>query len=168
MAKLRADGLLDSTIVIVTTDHGDGLPRAKRTVYDSGIRVPMMVRFPDGRGWGSLDERLVSFVDFAPTFLRWAGADVPGWIQGQPIFGAQRRYIHAAADRHDEVPGRSKAVRDHRYKYIRNYLQVPVLEPLAFRDALADDAGNLASRSHESVAAHRGGIAKTSSGGGAV
>lgn len=136
MAKLKADGLLDSTVVIVTTDHGDGFPRAKRTVYDAGLKVPTMVRFPDGRGWGTVDDRLVSFVDLAPTILRLAGAPVPKWVQGQQIFGAERDFIYAAADRHDEVPGRSKAVRDGRYKYIRNYVTSPVLEPLAFRDAL--------------------------------
>jgi arylsulfatase A-like enzyme len=136
--RLEAEDLLDDTIVIVTTDHGDGFPRMKRTVYDSGLRVPMMVRFPDRRGAGEVENRLVSFVDLAPTILELAGAQVPGWIQGRDFLGtSERDYVFAAADRHDAVPGRTKAVRDGRYKYIRNYMpELAVLRPLAFRDAL--------------------------------
>jgi N-sulfoglucosamine sulfohydrolase len=136
--RLAAEGLLENTLVIVTTDHGDGFPRMKRTVYDSGIKVPMMVRFPDGRRAGEIEERLVSFVDLAPTILSAAGITAPPWVQGRDfIAGEVRDHVYAAADRHDEVPGRTKAVRDARFKYIRNYQpELAVLSPLAFRDAL--------------------------------
>ncbi len=136
--RLAADGLLENTLVILTTDHGDGFPRMKRTVYDSGLKVPMMVRFPDGRRAGEIEQRLVSFVDLAPTILATAGIAAPRWIQGRDfILGEPRDYVYAAADRHDEVPGRNKAVRDARFKYIRNYQpELAVLRPLAFRDAL--------------------------------
>ncbi len=136
--RLKEDGLLDNTVVIVTTDHGDGFPRMKRTVYDSGIHVPMFVRYPGGSLAGTVDDRLVSFIDLAPTILQWADIERPAWIQGQSIQSEARRdYIFAAADRHDQVPGRTKAVRDARWKYIRNYRpELAVLRPLAFRDAL--------------------------------
>ena len=136
--RLEAKGLLDETIVIVTTDHGDGFPRMKRTIYDSGIRVPMMVRFPGEARAGEVEERLVSFVDLAPTILDLAGVEVPGWVQGRNFLdSAPRDYVYAAADRHDEVPGRTRAVRDGRFKYIRNYMPgLAVLRPLNFRDAL--------------------------------
>lgn len=135
---LRSDGLLENTIVIVTTDHGDGLPRMKRTVYDSGIRVPLMIRYPDGRLAGSRDERLISFVDLAPTILEWAGLEPLPWQQGNALqANIQLRYVFAAADRHDTSPGRTKAVFDGRWKYIRNYMpELAVLRPLPFRDAL--------------------------------
>ena len=137
MDRLRADGLLDETIVIVTTDHGDGLPRAKRTLYESGLKVPLMIRWPDGRASGKFEERLVSFVDLAPTILRLTGRPVPEWIQGRDLLDGDRRtYVFAASDRFDEVAGRRKAVRDDRFKYIRNYSpERPVLYPLNFRDA---------------------------------
>lgn len=138
IARLAAEGLLDQTLVIITTDHGDGLPRMKRTVYDSGIRVPLMVRYPDGGKAGQIEDRLVSFVDLAPTILQYAGVAAPDWIQGRNfLIGEAQDYVFAAADRHDEVPERTKAVRDGRFKYIRNYMpDLAVLRPLAFRDAM--------------------------------
>lgn len=133
---LEQDGLADDTIVIWTADNGDGFPRAKRAVYDSGIKVPMIVRFPDGHGSGSVRDQLVSFVDVAPTVLKLAGADVPGFIQGQDFLrGQPRQYVLAARDRMDDVSDRVRALRDSRYKYIRNLqAEVPYFRPLLFRD----------------------------------
>jgi len=122
---LEADGLLDNSIVIFTTDHGDGLPRAKRTLYDTGIAVPLIVRFPDGSGAGTVRTDLISFVDLAPTILSMAGSESPAWMQGHSIIGdrgdSPREFVFAAADRLDERPGRIKAARNAGYKYIRNY-----------------------------------------------
>jgi arylsulfatase A-like enzyme len=139
LAELEEDGLADDTIVIVTSDHGDGIPRAKRSLYDSGLHVPLMVRWPDGQGAGTRDGQLVSFVDLAPTILQLAGADVPQWLAGRvfmgPATGPERGYIYAAMDRHDEQPDLVRAVRDDRWKYIRNYEpQRPFFRHLAFRD----------------------------------
>ena len=82
LQALEGDGLADSTIVIWTTDHGDGLPRAKRELFDSGIKVPMIIRWPEayrpaGVAPGEVDARLISFVDIAPTILVLAGVPVP-------------------------------------------------------------------------------------------
>lgn len=141
LTELEEDGLADDTIVIVTTDHGDGLPRAKRSLYDSGIHVPFMVRWPDGSGAGTRNGELVSFVDIAPTVLDLAGVEVPEWMTGRIFLGdragPERGYIHAAMDRHDEVPDYQRAVRDHRWKYIRNYQSdQPFFRPLAYREML--------------------------------
>ncbi len=146
LAKLKRDGLYDNTIVIWTTDHGDGLPRAKREIYDSGIKVPMIIHWPEKLRAesvvpGSVDERLVSFVDFGPSILTLAGIDVPGYMQGKPTFveGAEpRQYIYASKDRLDEFPFRERAVRDQRYKYLYNYqANEPGAKHLAYRDQLA-------------------------------
>ncbi|MFP6629642.1 MAG: sulfatase-like hydrolase/transferase [Myxococcota bacterium] len=142
LANLEADGLADSTIVVWTTDHGDGLPRAKRELYDSGIRVPMIIRWPEalrpeGVAPGDVDARLVSFVDLAPTILEWAGAPKPGWLHGRSLSGDVRRYIHASRDRIDEVHDRQRAIRDARFKYIRSWHPAqPGGHRLAFRDNL--------------------------------
>jgi N-sulfoglucosamine sulfohydrolase len=141
LAQLEADGLADSTIVIWTTDHGDGLPRAKRDLFDLGIKVPMVIRWPeayrpDGVAANGIDTRLVSFVDFAPTILRLAGVAPPSYIQGRDfIVEEPREYIFASRDRIDAVTDRQRAVRDGRYKYIRSwYPQQPGGHHLAYRD----------------------------------
>ncbi|RIV80137.1 sulfatase [Aurantiacibacter xanthus] len=139
LAELEEDGLADNTVVIVTTDHGDGIPRAKRSLYDSGLHVPLMVRWPDRHGAGTRDGQLVSFIDFAPTILRLAGEEVPQWMAGRaflgPETGPERGYIYAAMDRHDEQLDFARAVRDERWKYIRNYEpQRPFFRHLGFRD----------------------------------
>ncbi len=141
LTQLEEDGLSDNTIIIWTTDHGDGLPRSKREIYDTGIKVPMIIRWPeqyrpDDAPGGGLDERLVSFVDLAPTILRLAGVSVPAHLHGRDlVIGEPRTYIYASRDRIDEVPDRQRAVRDERYKYIRSWH--PELgggHALAFRD----------------------------------
>jgi hypothetical protein len=122
MARLRADGLLANTIVIWTTDHGDALPRAKREVFDSGIRVPMILRIAGDAAAGSIRERLVSFVDLAPTILGLAGVPVPEHLHGSDfLMGPARQYVFAARDRMDEQDDRVRAVRDARFKYLRYY-----------------------------------------------
>ena len=145
LGRLEADGLADRTVVVWTTDHGDGLPRAKRELYDSGIRVPMVIywpeRFrPDWVNPGSIDRRLVSFVDFAPSILQLADVELPSWLQGMPTMftaEARRDYVFAAKDRLDEFEFRERAARDERYKYIRNYLPGrPGGTHLAYRDRL--------------------------------
>lgn len=143
LAQLEADGLADSTIVIWTTDHGDGLPRAKRELYDSGLKVPMIIRWPEKYRPadvepGAIDRRLISFIDFAPTILRLAGVEVPSYLQGQDFAdpaAPRREYIFASRDRIDEVPDRQRAIRDQRFKYIRSWFpQQEQGHPLAYRD----------------------------------
>lgn len=109
------------------------MPRHKRWLYDSGIRVPLVVRFPKKYRHlapaepGSTTRRLVSFVDFAPTVLSLAGLEIPGHMQGRPFLGVKtgqpRRYVFAIRDRVDEVYEMSRTVRDERFQYIRNYVR---------------------------------------------
>ncbi len=139
LAQLDEDGLADETIVFFFTDHGDGLPRMKRWVYDSGIQVPMIVRFADGKHRGTTDGQLISFVDFAPTILSLAGIEIPPHMQGQAWLGpkkkAPRRYIFAARDRMDPASETIRAVRDERFKYIRNYRpELPYMGYIPYRD----------------------------------
>lgn len=129
LEQLQADGLADSTIVIWTTDHGDGLPRSKRELFDSGIHVPMIIRWPEKfrPQWvepGSVDQRMISFVDLAPTVLQLAGVDLPDYLHGRSIVDPEhepRQYVYASRDRVDEVEDRQRAVRDARFKYIRSW-----------------------------------------------
>ena len=141
--KLEADNLLESTIIIWTTDHGDGLPRAKRELYDSGIKVPMVIYYPaafrsEGVEVGTVDEQLISFIDFAPTFLTLAKAPQPAYLQGQNFLAkdtVNRSYIFAARDRIDEIKDRQRAIRNKHFKYIKSwYPDQPGGHPLGFRD----------------------------------
>jgi arylsulfatase A-like enzyme len=140
MAELEREGVLDNTIVIWTTDHGDGLPRAKRSLYDSGLNVPMIIRFPDGRGAGTVDTRLISFVDLAPTVLTLAGAERPAHLQGIDMLGQQgaaQARVYAARDRLDESPDLGRAVRTRDFKYIVNERPDAMFYlPLSFRENL--------------------------------
>lgn len=143
LKALEDEGLAESTIVIWTTDHGDGLPRAKRELYDSGIKVPMVIHWPEayrpeGVAAGQVDERLISFVDLAPTILSLAGVTPPDYLQGRDFSSPNmdpREYIYASRDRIDEVPDRQRAVRDDRFKYIRSWHpDLPGGHALKFRD----------------------------------
>lgn len=130
--QLEQDGLAGGTIVFFFSDHGTGLPRGKRWLHDSGTRVPFIVRFPEKYRHlapappGGVVDRLVSFEDFAHTVLALAGLAAPPHMTGGVFLGKNaappRRYIFAARDRVDEVLETSRAIRDERFLYIRNYL----------------------------------------------
>lgn len=124
-------GLAEDTIVVFWSDHGVGLPRAKRWLYDSGMHVPLIVRIPEkfrvgGQGTpGLVSDQLVSLIDLGPTTLNLAGVNVPAHMQGQAFLGentpSPREYVYGARDRMDERYDIIRAVRDCRFKYIRNY-----------------------------------------------
>ncbi len=137
--QLEVDGLLENTIIVWYTDHGGPLPRQKRLLYDSGIKVPMIIRFPQKQFAGQIDEQLISFIDLAPTMLTMAGVEHPGYFQGRAFIGKtnliQRKYIHAAADRFDGQYDRIRAVRDKRFKYLKNYnTDQPYYLPITYRE----------------------------------
>lgn len=129
--QLKADGLYEDTIIFFWSDHGVGLPRAKRWLYDSGTHIPLIIRIPEKfRGTGqskpnTITDQLVSSLDFGPTVLNLAGIPIPAHMQGIPFLGgslpAPREYIYGARDRMDERYDIIRSVRDKRYRYIRNY-----------------------------------------------
>ncbi len=126
LKQLKDDGLLENTIIMFYGDHGGPLPREKRLIYDSGLKTPMIVRFPEKINAGSKFNNLVSFVDFAPTLLSLINQKPPSYMQGQAFLGTYqskkpRKYIHAAADRFDGFTDAIRAVKDKQFKYIRNY-----------------------------------------------
>jgi uncharacterized sulfatase len=126
LRELEEDGLAKNTIVFFFSDHGAGMPRSKRWLYDSSLRVPMIVRFPDGQGAGTTSDRLISFVDYGPTVLSLAGVKPPAHMQGRPFLGAHeappREVVFGFRDRMDERVDLLRCARDAKYKYIRNYM----------------------------------------------
>ena len=154
LKQLEADGLLDKTIIFFWSDHGDGLPFVKREITDRGLRVPLIVRFPDGKFKGTTRQELISMIDLAPTVLSLANIQAPKHMQGQAFLGkyasqTPRKYVFAARDRLDSEYDRVRSVHDGHYQYIRNFrpdlppyinleyrLQQPMMkEMLQMRDA---------------------------------
>ncbi len=122
LKRLEEDGLAENTIVVYHGDHGRPQVRGKQWLYEGGIRVPLIVRKPQGEDGGTVSESLVSLIDLAPTMMTWAGISPPSHLQGQPIdSGTPREYVVCARDRCDETVDRIRCVRTHRYKYIKNY-----------------------------------------------
>ncbi|MHC4994913.1 MAG: sulfatase-like hydrolase/transferase [Planctomycetota bacterium] len=131
LTQLDEDGLADNTIVFFFSDHGAGMPGMKKWVWETGLKVPMIVRFPPKyRGWspaapGQTTDRLVSFVDFAPTVLSLVGIEAPGHMQGSaflgPDAGAPRRRVYAIRDRMAERFDMVRVVRDNDFQYHRNF-----------------------------------------------
>jgi N-sulfoglucosamine sulfohydrolase len=138
LQQLEEDGLAENTVVFHWSDHGP-LPRGKRWPYDSGIHVPLVVRWPGHLDPGGVSEQLVSTIDLGPTVLSIAGVDIPQHMQGQaflgPQAGAPREYVYASRDRYDESYDMVRAARDRRFKYIRNYRpELPYLLWIPYRN----------------------------------
>ena len=133
LKELEDSGEAENTIVIYYGDHGGVLARSKRYVYETGTRVPFIVRIPDKFKYlfpsekpGYPVDRIVSFVDLVPTFLSIAGVDVPDYLQGNAFLGEQKtaapEYAFMTRQRMDERYDMVRAVRDEKYRYIRNYM----------------------------------------------
>jgi arylsulfatase A-like enzyme len=133
LAELEQDGLVDDTIIFFYGDHGAGMPRSKRFPYDSGLHVCIVAVFPEkfrhlapkDYAAGTLSERLVGFVDLAPSMLSLAGVRPPQFYQGQAFMGPHedvpRTYSFGFRGRMDERYDLMRTVRDRRYVYVRNY-----------------------------------------------
>jgi arylsulfatase A-like enzyme len=133
MKELEDAGLLENTIVFYYGDHGGVLARSKRYVYETGTRVPFIIRipkkykylFPEKKA-GVKVTRLISFVDLVPTLLSIAGIQIPEYLQGNAFLGNQKtpdpEYAYMFRGRMDERFDMSRAVRDQRFRYIRNYM----------------------------------------------
>jgi len=153
--ELEKEGELENTIIFFWGDHGDGLPRGKRWLYDSGLNIPLIIKWQGELKPGSVDERLLSSIDFGPTVLSLAGVPVPSHMQGMPFLGEQsnmtsRNAVFAARDRVDESYDMIRSVRTDKYLYIRNYypnepfpIWVPYLSNMPiYREMLRLDAEN--------------------------
>jgi uncharacterized sulfatase len=132
LTQLDEDGLADDTIVMYWSDHGVGLPRGKRWLYDSGTHVPLIVHIPEkfrtaGQAQpGTVTDELVSFIDLAPTVLNLAGDKIPAHMQGRAFLGDDltppRDYVFNVRDRMDERYDMIRSIRNQRYRYTVNFM----------------------------------------------
>lgn len=133
LQELEDAGLAENTIVFYYADHGGVLGRSKRYIYESGTHVPFIVRIPEkykhlfpNQETGTKVDRMISFVDLAPTLMSLTGVPVPGFMQGKAFLGSQKtadpEYVYMFRGRMDERFDLSRAVRDKKFRYIRNYM----------------------------------------------
>lgn len=133
LKELAEAGLAEDTIIFYYGDHGSGMPRNKRWPSDSGLRVPFVVHFPEK--WkhlapseyraASTSDRLISFVDLAPTMMSIVGLEPAKWMQGHAFAGKHQTkpqpFIYGFRGRMDERYDLVRSVTDGRYVYLRNY-----------------------------------------------
>ena len=136
--QLKADNLYDDTIIFFYSDHGDGLPYVKREVNYRGLHVPLIIKAPFLKA-GTIDNLLISAIDFAPSLLSITGINIPKSMQGQAFIGEQkatkaRSYVYAARDRMDAEIDRARSVSDGRFTYIRYYMpELPFYQNIRYR-----------------------------------
>ena len=123
--ELKSDNLLDNTYIFFFSDHGGPLPRGKRSHYESGLKVPMIIRNPYDTSSRYIDDP-ISFVDLAPTMLSIAGIEIPDHFQGRAFMGDKkstepREFIFGSGDRFDETYDRVRSVISKDFVYVRNY-----------------------------------------------
>jgi len=134
MNELKEDGLAEDTIIFYYGDHGSGMPRSKRWPYDSGLHVPMIVHVPEkfqhlapkDYQVGGTSDRLVGFIDLAPTVLSLAGIEPKPWMDGDAFMGKHQtedpKWMYGFRGRMDERYDMVRSCTDGRFIYIRHYM----------------------------------------------
>ena len=144
LAQLAADGLASNTIVVFMGDNGQAMVRGKQFLYEEGLHVPLIIRWPRGvaapPGFnpGHDEPRLIEAIDLTASTLAWAGVKKPAAMQGRVFLGdgaePPRELAFAARDRMDETVMRHRTVRDARYRYIKNFTpEAPFFSPNAYK-----------------------------------
>ncbi len=133
LKELEESGEAENTIVMYYGDNGGILPRSKRFVYETGTRIPFIVRIPEKFKYlypadkpGQKVDRIINFVDLVPTVLSIIGSPIPEYMQGNAFLGGQKtkdpEYTFMSRQRMDERYDLVRAVRDRKFRYIRNYM----------------------------------------------
>ena len=142
LEQLKEDGLYENSIIFFYADHGGPFPRHKRALYETGTKVPMLIKFKKNEKEKNRDHRLISFIDLAPTVLSMTGIEPPKVMQGKAQFGEfaeekESKYTFHSSDRFDEVYDRLRAVRSERFKYIKNFnTEISNALPVSYREQM--------------------------------
>jgi arylsulfatase A-like enzyme len=125
LGLIESQGLKESTLVIMTADNGMPFPRAKGTLYEAGIRMPLLIRWPSKIAQGSISDALVTLLDIPATIVDALGLEASGEFEGLSLLailsGSQpREFIFAERNWHDNWDP-MRCVVSERFKLIRNY-----------------------------------------------
>jgi arylsulfatase A-like enzyme len=138
LKRIQYEGLASNTVVLFTSDHGRCHVRDKQFLYDGGIQIPFIMRWPGRIKAGNVNDDLISSIDISATVLKMAGIKLPGYMEGRSIVGEgvkKRDYIIAARDRMDETVDKMRCVRTKEYKYIKNYMpERPYMQPNNYKE----------------------------------
>ncbi len=141
---LKEYNLWENTAVFFFTDHGCPLPRAKQHLYEEGVKVPLIVYWPDNNEYllkaGKERDDIVSGIDISTSSLAIAGIEIPEFMEGKDLFAknyGERDFVVSAKDRQGNAIDHARAIRTDNYIYIRNYMtDRPLFQP-AYRDSYA-------------------------------
>ena len=135
LKDLEVKNLLENTIIFFWSDHGGNLLRQKRAVGNSGLHVPLIIRYPNKYKAGDVEDALVSLMDLGPTVMSLLDIKPPKHTDGQAFAGRYKKeprdYIFGSADRFDESIDMQRSVLDGRFVYIKNFITEL---PLIFRN----------------------------------
>ena len=132
--QLKDDGLYENTVIFFYSDHGGPFPRYKRSIYDTGIQCPLVIKWIEKKS-SDRNDQMVSFIDFAPTLIDLAALKIPDYLEGVSLYNKdQRNYIYASSDRFDEFSDSRKCVRNKKFKLILNLDTIsPIGKPVNYR-----------------------------------
>ncbi|NDV16212.1 sulfatase-like hydrolase/transferase [Muricauda sp. TY007] len=143
ITQLKEDGVYDNSYVIFYSDHGGNLPWMKREVLERGLHIPFIVKYPKGTNAGTVNNDLISSIDFAPSMLSIAGAEIPDYLQGKAFLGPKKsqeknQYVFAGRDRMANKYDRVRSVSDGTFRYVYNFVpEVSKYQDLAYRKQMA-------------------------------
>ena len=125
LQRLEDEGLAENTVVFIIGDNGRCMPRGKQFLYDGGIQVPIIVRWPAKIKPGQVNENLVTTIDISKTILDVAGVTPQHPLHGKNLFDGStenRKYIFAARDKMDDTHDAMRTVRSKEFKLIHNLM----------------------------------------------
>ena len=132
--QLKDDGLYENTIIFFFSDHGGPFPRYKRSIYDTGIKCPLVIKWHNNET-EKRNNQLISFIDFAPTVFDILDIKSDHQMEGVSFYQKdQRNEIFAATDRFDGFTDQRRCIRTKNYKLIYNLdLESPIGKPISYR-----------------------------------
>ena len=132
--QLKEDGLYENTVIFFFSDHGGPFPRYKRSIYDSGLKCPLIIKWTEKR-IELRNNQMISFIDLAPTILELTKSDTNHKMEGLSFYKQNNRdYIFAATDRFDEHTDKRRCVRNKEFKLIINCdTNSSIMKPVLYR-----------------------------------